>query len=125
MKLTEQEHAEVRSAHVDQLTREIFALRRAAVIAGDAVATRDLSNGLLDHLTESGELKGLIVSALNSPPELTGRAFMKALIAVAQRHAEEEAEAQVAAAERHASQDPENFRPRTRRTADALEKMQV
>lgn len=103
MRLNAQELAEVRAAHVNNLARDHFVSRRAAVIAGDSIATRDVSNELLEQLANGGELKGLIVSALNSPAELTGRAFAKAVVAVIQRQAEEDAEAQVAAAEHEAT----------------------
>ncbi|MBV6321957.1 hypothetical protein [Duganella violaceipulchra] len=123
MKQDAQERAEVCAGYVVQLSTSIFQRRRAAVIAGDKDATRDLSNGLLEELANNGQLAALLIAAFTSSAELTGLAFRDAVLAVARRQADEEAEAQVVAAQRAASADPEQCRARNRRQMIAVEWM--
>ena len=123
MKTTTEERSLLRTETVDQLARDIFQRRRTAVIAGDKNAIRDLSNGLLEELVCPGTLAALLTKAFTVPAELAGLAFRDAMMAVARRQAEEEAEAMVAAAERAASSDPETCTPTTRKAVIALDWM--
>lgn len=92
MKLNAEELAEVRAAHVAQLAREKFAVRRAAVIADDVAAMRDTENELLERFANTPDLKALIKVALTSAPDVTGRAFVAHVSKVIFDHAEEDAE---------------------------------
>lgn len=121
MKQNVNEIAEVRAEHVAQAARDIYAQQRAAVIAGDATATRELGNAVLDSLAEGGELAQLMRTSYSCAPDVIGREIERVLCDVARKQANETAEAQVAAAERAASEDPENCRPASRAAALTLD----
>lgn len=98
-----------------------FQRERQLVLDKDRRATRDVSNSLLEYFANSPDLGELARAALDGGPYAVGKKFTDLVVAV--MHADAELSQAIAVAA--AKDDPDNFRPRTKAQAVALERMQV